>query len=889
MREVAGSSTPRSPVPRTRARGLSALAVFLLAFPHAAVPYVSFAPPGPPLATGAVTVSSSVQAVDLNRDGLLDLVFKTDRGRVNVLMNLGGGRFGPAQEAAPYDGVFSAVAGDFNSDGFPDLVRVHSESGGSGQTFTILLGDRTGSFQEAPGGVTIPVTSIYGLVVGDFDGDGRLDVAILSRDAADPFKPFVIQIFPGDGEGGLGTPRLIPLEGLSGNANYIATADLNRDGRSDFIVITDGISMHYNGGPIYSLLNLGGGLFGPPIHATGAVMTALLADFNGDGIPDIVSQFSYFGDSVSVFLGDGTGGFSQTFSGSVGFFGSPSVPAAGDLDGDGHLDFVACGGMPDVCVAFPGHGDGTFTRAESAPTGLLLLADLDNDGKADVISGFQGGLYFHRNNTGEGIAMADLFIPAFVASPGAEGAYFSTTLSGTNLGDTTAHLDLTFTDADSGRTVSWTTSVLARGQQGSISPLSGLLPPPYRGTLRAHVSGASSLDVMTLLATTQTQDTLGSSGTATPAVPAEETFDGPAWIGWLAETEQDRTNLAVLNAGAAEDGDVTLRVTLFTTEPPGHPEAVLPDVVLSPGKVYQFNRVLKASGPAPRRGFARVERVAGQARFFAYGVVNDNQTSDGSYQAATPEGRRIAETRLVVPVLVETPMFGSEFVVTNVSEATKTLRIEYVAAAVAAPDRTVRFELVLPGRSQVRWESFVEALRQIGFASLLPRGSMYTGALFIAIADGTAEGLLAGARTATVGSSGRYGLFTPAIPLFEAASESAWLAGLKSDNQTRSNVALVNTGAVDDSPSLFRLEVFGDDHNVPWATLEDVHVGAKEWLQLNSLLKSVAPYSVTGFARITKTSGNNPFIAYGVNNDGARPGERTGDGSYIPMHVPRQP
>lgn len=72
-------------------------------------------------------------------------------------------------------------------------------------------------------------------------------------------------------------------------------------------------------------------------------------------------------------------------------------------------------------------------------------------------------------------------------------------------------------------------------------------------------------------------------------------------------------------------------------------------------------------------------------------------------------------------------------------------------------------------------------------------------------------------------------------------------------------------------------------------TLEDVRVRPKEWLQLNSLYKSATSFSTTGFVRITKTSGSNPFIAYGVNNDGARPGERTGDGSYIPIQVPPQP
>ena len=886
MADTARSSKDRGPLPRTPLCTLSVLAGFLLAFPHAATSSVSFAPPGAPIASG---VSGSVQAVDVNRDGLLDLLIQSDDGSVKVVMNLGGGKFSPAEVAAPYDGVFNGVAGDFNGDGFPDLVRLHPGGGTAVTTVTILLGDGSGHFHEAPGGVTISSAFIWSLALGDFGGDGRLDVAILSQDSTDLGK-YLIQILPGDGAGGLGAPLLTPLPALSGHPAFLAAADLDRDGLTDLILLTEGASMNQSGGVLYSVRNLGGGLFGSPTEVVHLAEKALLADFNRDGIPDILSQYSNYGDSESVALGDGKGGFRNTFSGWVGFFGAPSVLAAGDLDGDGNLDFVAGGAIPDLCTAFLGHGDGTFTRDANVPLGILLLADLDNDGKADIVSGIQGNLYFQRNTTGEGTAVADLVIPAFMASPGAQGAYFSTTLSGTNLGETTAKVDMTFTDADSGQTTSWSASLPPLSQAGaSVGPSPDLLSPPFRGTLRIHVSGASSPDAVTFLATTATQDSVGSYGAATPSVAAAETFEGAAWIGWLAETAQDRTNLAVLNAGSATDGDVTLRVTLFTTEPAGQPETVLPDVVLSPGQVYQFNRVLDASGPAPRRGFAGVERVAGQARFFAYAVVNDNQTSDGSYQAATAEGLRTAETRLVVPVLVETPSFASEFVVTNVSDATKTLRLEYVAAAVNAPDETVRFDLVLAGKSQVRWESFVEALRQSGFTSLLPKGPAYSGALFITVADGPVEGVLTGARTATVGSSGRYGLFAPALPLSGAASDSAWLAGLLSDDRTRSNVALVNTGSVDGSSSLFRIDVFGGDSGVLRATLADVSVGAKGWLQLNSLLRSLSPDLISGFVRITKMSGANRFTAYGVNNDGATPGERTGDGSYLPMRVLQQP
>ena len=59
-------------------------------------------------------------------------------------------------------------------------------------------------------------------------------------------------------------------------------------------------------------------------------------------------------------------------------------------------------------------------------------------------------------------------------------------------------------------------------------------------------------------------------------------------------------------------------------------------------------------------------------------------------------------------------------------------------------------------------------------------------------------------------------------------------------------------------------------------------VPAKSFRQINTILRAHAPGTTQGYVRIRKVSGANPFLAYGVVNDGGSPGRRTGDGAYIP-------
>ena len=94
-------------------------------------------------------------------------------------------------------------------------------------------------------------------------------------------------------------------------------------------------------------------------------------------------------------------------------------------------------------------------------------------------------------------------------------------------------------------------------------------------------------------------------------------------------------------------------------------------------------------------------------------------------------------------------------------------------------------------------------------------------------------------------------------------------------------MALVNTGETDGSSDVFNIELFDGETGLKANTVEGITLKAKGWAQIGGILARYAPGVTQGYARVTRTGGSNPFIAYAVINDGSRPGERTGDGIFI--------
>ena len=139
-----------------------------------------------------------------------------------------------------------------------------------------------------------------------------------------------------------------------------------------------------------------------------------------------------------------------------------------------------------------------------------------------------------------------------------------------------------------------------------------------------------------------------------------------------------------------------------------------------------------------------------------------------------------------------------------------------------------------------------------------------------------------GARTGSQGGGGSYSVFYNAVPEGGAFTKEAWVDGLQQNEENRSNLALVNTGEVDGSPSVFHLEIYDGETGLLEETVVTKPIPARGWHQINGILGSYAPETRQGYIRIEKVSGENPFLAYGVVNDGGAPGERSGDGAYLP-------
>ena len=477
-----------------------------------------------------------------------------------------------------------------------------------------------------------------------------------------------------------------------------------------------------------------------------------------------------------------------------------------------------------------------------------------------------------------------LFVPVVLRSQGrTPGSLFTSELTLTNRGNTTAAVHYTYGAAFGGGSGTAVDS-LQPGRQRVIPDAIAYLASlgiPIRGD---SAGGTLAVDFSNLFFPSDTAVTVrvgtpveeGRAGLAYVGLAPEELFTGPVAIAGLRQNSQNRSNLAVQNAGVSGEGSITLRVTVFSGDPEAPGSLVLPDVSLPPGGFHQYNEILNEAGF--HNGYVQVERVEGRAPFYAYGVINDNFNSDGSFVfpviASSLQGIR-GQT---LPVIVETRDFTSELTVTNFSPLAKTVDFRLVAEAIETDDDTARFSLDLEAGQQRILPDLVDSLRRKGVAGIGPADRPIVGALFATVAAGDMSGIVMGARTgAPDGSGGQYGLFYNGVPYGSASTESAWIYGLQQNAENRSNLALVNTGEVDDSNSTFEIDIY-DGEAVSRPRTTSVTLGPRRWYQFNGILGARSQ----GYVQVRQLRGNNPFLAYGVVNDGGRPGQRSGDGAYLP-------
>lgn len=337
----------------------------------------------PSVLTGTGSIPIPLAVGDLNGDGLPDVAVANNSpnssgmSTLTIFFSTGPGSYSPPVNIALTPDAMNPVglvAGDFNNDGNLDLAVASAPN-----VIDILLGDGHGNFSaeleaQAPG--------MYpsALATGDFNNDGNLDLAITNQFAS------TVIILLGNGNGAFtavsDTP---PSTGATPDA--IATGDFNRDGKQDLAIA------NHDSNTVTILLGNGDGTFTAAASPNTDVYPDAVAvgDFNRDGKLDL-AVVNNFSQTVTVLLGDGSGAFAIPATGgytapATGKY--PTAIAIGDLNGDGVQDLaIASSGASAVTVLF-GKGDGTFTNVQTiaagSALGQLAIADTNGDSRPDIV------------------------------------------------------------------------------------------------------------------------------------------------------------------------------------------------------------------------------------------------------------------------------------------------------------------------------------------------------------------------------------------------------------------------------------------------------------------------------------------------------------------------
>ncbi len=477
------------------------------------------------------------------------------------------------------------------------------------------------------------------------------------------------------------------------------------------------------------------------------------------------------------------------------------------------------------------------------------------------------------------------FVPVILSAEGRRGSFFTSELTLTNRGSREASLNYTYR-AHAGGGSGIASDLLAPGEQriepDALGHLRRLgIPVPETGnrigTLGVEVLATEEVGV---LVRTTTLAPEGRAGLSYPGVAGGHGFEEPVYLCGLRQNILDRSNVAFQHMGSSDEGPITLRTTVFPGDEADSNSPDLKDVTLEPGEFHQYSEVLGTVA----NGYVRVERVDGKAPFYAYGVINDNANSDGSFVFPVASSSLEGSLRHTLPVIVEVNEFSSELTVTNFSEETKTLDFSFVAEGLTTADRTARFSLRLePGQQRIIPDVIDTELRRQGVEGVPAGRGGLAGALFATVKSGDMNGIVIGARTSSSdGRGGQYGVFYNAVPDGAAFGGAAWIDALQQNEENRSNLALVNTGEVDDSPSVFEIDIYDGETGMLVRTAKTQPLPALRWRQINGILADHARGTTQGYVRVRRISGNNPFLAYGVVNDGGAPGQRSGDGAYVP-------
>ncbi len=339
-------------------------------------------------------IPTAVATGDFNGDGKMDFVV-ANGGDSNLWIYSGKG-----------DGTFSLpvilpitlgqspvwiATADLRGTGKTDLVVAEADSNSIG----VFLGKGDGTFVES----SIPLPgSAATLAIGDFNHDGKLDLAIPLNDTN---SPDYIVVLPGKGNGTFGSAIVTPTALYAPETFWVSSADLNGDGLPDLVLTNGGVVEI----ALQVFINNGDGTFsaGQAIEGPvgGQLLSSVIFDGDEDGKPDLLFTDSY---GVAWFAhGNGDG----TFSTNPTEFGVGDLPyglGVADLNGDGHLDLITSGVLAEALPGYGaeagnltsvllGDGKGNFGPASVYRGDLgafsLAIADFNGDGHPDIVTANQ--------------------------------------------------------------------------------------------------------------------------------------------------------------------------------------------------------------------------------------------------------------------------------------------------------------------------------------------------------------------------------------------------------------------------------------------------------------------------------------------------------------------
>ena len=236
------------------------------------------------------------------------------------------------------------VVGDFNGDGKADVAVLNAGS----NNLSILLGNGDGTFQAAKNFDL--GKSMTGLFAADFNNDGKTDLAVFLPGDPTNLIPGEVRILMGNGDGTFKSPAVTVFTSAAAG---LAVGDFNGDKKADLLLSTTDTATQSS--VLQAFLGKGDGTFQPPKQTAPAGFNGSIAavgDFNADGKLDVIIALN---QEVQVLLGNADGTFSAGAIAAVSGGFQPSSVLAADLNGDGKMDLVVNSQkqVSEPCLKFP--------------------------------------------------------------------------------------------------------------------------------------------------------------------------------------------------------------------------------------------------------------------------------------------------------------------------------------------------------------------------------------------------------------------------------------------------------------------------------------------------------------------------------------------------------